>query len=169
MATLLQVQNIKKHYGTSTIFDGADFVVSDHQKIGVIGRNGAGKSTLLRIMTGEELPDDGEITRPSNLRLGYLEQHESFKDTETVIDYLMRKSEQPSWQCAKIASRFGLTQDLLEERASALSGGFQMRVKISAMLLKDPNLILMDEPTNFFFFFTQLMLENFLLSSRGAF
>lgn len=168
MATLLQVSHLNKTYGLRTILADAGFTVAEHDHIACIGRNGAGKSTLLRIVGGTEEADSGEVVLMPNARLGVVEQHDDFAPNESVISYLERKSGKPEWACAKIAGRFMLKNQLLAAPVLELSGGFQMRVKLSAMLLNDPNLLLLDEPTNFLDLQTQILLEAFLQTWNGA-
>lgn len=167
--TLLQLKGIQKTYGLHRVLDGVDLVVSEGQKIGLIGRNGAGKSTLLRIIAGQEEMEAGEIMKATGLRLGYLEQHEDFLVGETVLGYLERLSGKPEWQCAKIAGQFQLKHDRLQMEARALSGGYQMRVKLASVLLHEPDLLLLDEPTNYLDVQTQLLLEVWLQEYRGSF
>ncbi len=169
MSILLQVNNLKKSYGPHVILDGASFSVSEKQKIGVIGRNGAGKSTLFNIITSKEEADSGEATIYDRTNLGYLEQEDNFGETDTVILYLLEKSNKKEWTCAKIAASFELNKDLLDTRILDLSGGFQMRVKLALMLLKEPNLLLLDEPTNYLDLSTMLLLEKFLQNYKGAY
>lgn len=169
MATLLTIEKLNKAYGTRVIFADADLAVQEKQKIGVIGRNGAGKSTLLRMIVGEEEHDSGQIARHDIMRLGYLRQHDDCHVDETVLEYLERVTGKESWRCAKIAGRFDLKGDWLEKKVSALSGGYLMRVKLAMMLLAEPNLFLLDEPTNYLDVHTQLLLERFLRSYSGAF
>ncbi len=151
------------------ILDNADLMVNDGQKIGVIGRNGAGKSTLFKVLVGVEDYDEGELSLPDSTRIGYLTQHSEYEDGETVIDFLMRSSGKPDWECGKVAGGFQIKNELLEAVVTSLAGGYQMRVKLIAMLLKDPNLLLLDEPTNYLDLSTQILLENFLKSYNGSF
>ncbi len=167
--TLLQLQGIQKAYGLHRVLDGVDLVVSEGQKIGLIGRNGAGKSTLLRIIAGQEEMDGGEVMKANGLRLGYLEQHEDFLVGETVLEYLERVTGKPEWQCAKVAGQFQLKHERLRTAATALSGGYQMRVKLASVLLHEPDLLLLDEPTNYLDVQTQLLLEVWLQEYRGSF
>ena len=106
MPVLLQVSQICKAFGANTILDDATASFSSDQKIGVIGRNGAGKSTLCRIITGHEAADSGKIIANSELKLSYLEQHDTFQARESVLDFLMRTTGAESWQCAATAARF---------------------------------------------------------------
>jgi ATP-binding cassette subfamily F protein 3 len=160
--TLIQISQLHKHYGATVIFEDAQVAIQDDHKIGVIGRNGAGKSTLCRIILKEEEADAGEVALHPELRLSYLEQKDSFLPGETVLQFLMRYSQQADWRCGKIAGRFLLKNDLLERPVSALSGGFQTRVKLCAMLLREPNFLILDEPTNYLDLKTLLLLEEFL-------
>ena len=168
MATLLQITQACKSYGDQVLLDHADATISDSVKVGFIGRNGAGKSTLLRVLLGEEELDSGEVIRHPNLRLGYLRQHDPFKPDETVLEFLMRDSDQPDWKCGEVAGQFELKGAYLEGPIAKLSGGWQTRVKLAALLLHEPNLLLLDEPTNFLDLRTQILLEHFLQSHRSA-
>jgi ATP-binding cassette subfamily F protein 3 len=170
MATpLLQVKDLSKEYGGKIIFSGLSFSVFNKQKIGVIGRNGAGKSTMFRIVLGQEEADSGKIVESSEARIAHLKQENDFLDKETGLEYLIRTSHKEEWQCLKIASRFRFDSDQLAKPISKLSGGWQMRLKLSAMLLLEPNLFLLDEPTNYLDLGTILLLEDFLKSYNGGF
>jgi ATP-binding cassette subfamily F protein 3 len=162
MAVLLQIRDAYKSYGGQALLDGAEASITDDVKVGFVGRNGAGKSTLLKILLGEEELDRGEIIRHPRLSLGYLRQHDSFQPGETVLDFLMRDSQQPDWKCGEVAAEFELKGAYLDGPISVLSGGWQTRVKLAALLLHSPNLLLLDEPTNFLDLRTQILLEHFL-------
>ena len=169
MAPLLQVNNLEKEFGGKIIFSGLSFSIFAKQKIGVIGRNGAGKSTLFKIILGQEKADGGQIIISSDTVIGSIEQEDNFRSGETALEYLIRKSGRENWQCQKIANHFKFTAEQLEKSAAELSGGWQMRLKLSAMLLLEPNLFLLDEPTNYLDLGTVLLLEDFLKNYHGAF
>lgn len=169
MSILLQVNNLAKEYSGQKIFSDLSFAISEKQKIGVVGRNGAGKSTLFRIICGEEDADRGDLIFGSNTHLGYLKQTEDFLEEESAFDYLERNSTKPEWEIKKVAAKFELDQEKLNNPAKALSGGWRMRLKITAMLLKEPTLFLLDEPSNYLDLSTILLLEDFLRSYRGSF
>ncbi len=169
MSTLLQIDNLEMAYGTQTILDGANLSISVKQKVAVVGRNGAGKSTLFRLIVGEEEPTGGKISVHGNARIGYLTQHSPFGAGEKVMDFLTRYSGKESWNCAKIAARFQVRTELFEREVTSLAGGYQMRVKLIAMLAKEPNLLLLDEPTNYLDLSTLLLMEHFLRNYNGAF
>ncbi|MEM1312510.1 MAG: ABC-F family ATP-binding cassette domain-containing protein [Patescibacteria group bacterium] len=166
---LLQVRDISKSYGEKHLLEQASVSIVEKQKIGVIGRNGAGKTTLFKMILGDEEPDNGEIIKMPNLRLGYIQQHDPFLEGENVIDFLQRYTQKPDWECAKVASQFQLKNARLKDMITDLSGGYQMRVKLTAMLLAEPNLLMLDEPTNYLDLSTLILLEQFLKGFRGAF
>jgi ATP-binding cassette, subfamily F, member 3 len=162
MAVLLDIKHASKRYGDQVLLDRASATITDDGKVGFIGRNGAGKSTLLRVILGEEELDGGEVVRHSRLRLGYLRQHDPFLPGETVLDFLKRDSDRPDWKCGEVAGQFEIKGATLNGPVHALSGGWQTRVKLTALLLHEPNLLLLDEPTNFLDLRTQILLEHFL-------
>jgi ATP-binding cassette subfamily F protein 3 len=168
MSTLIQLRNIHKSHGDLVLFDGASAQFASRDKIGVIGRNGAGKTTLCKILLGEDDIDDGEVVRNPQLRLSHVEQKSPFREGETVLEFLTRYTEKEDWRCAKIAGRFQLRGAMLEQAVESLSGGFQTRVKLAAMLLTEPNFLILDEPTNYLDLRTLLLLERFLQDYRGG-
>lgn len=168
MGVLFQITNAHKSYGDQVLLDGATATISDNTKVGFVGRNGAGKSTLLRILLGEEELDSGEVARHPSLRLGYLRQHDPFQPGETGLDFLMRDSGQPDWRCGEVAGQFEIKGAYLNGPVKELSGGWQTRLKLAALLLHEPNLLMLDEPTNFLDLRTQILLEHFLRDYRGA-
>lgn len=168
MAVLLQLRDAEKSYGDQLLLDGAECTLYEDRKVGFVGRNGAGKSTLLRILIGEEELDSGEVVRNPNLRIGYLQQHDPFRPGESALEFFLRDSGQPDWKCGEVAGQFEIKGAYLEGPVSALSGGWQTRVKLAALLLHQPNLLILDEPTNFLDLRTQLLLENFLKGFNEA-
>ena len=169
MKILVQAQKIKKEYSGQTIFSGLSFTVSLKQKIGLIGINGSGKSTLFRIIAGLEEASDGQLIIHQDTHLAYLTQMEDWQDEETALDYLIRKAGCPDWEAKKLASRFQLDANKLSMRAESLSGGWRMRLRLCGVLLKQPNLLLLDEPSNYLDLNTLILLENYLKSYRQSF
>ena len=168
MAVLIQVRDAHKRYGDQILLDGAELSLVDDVKVGFIGRNGAGKSTLLRALLHNEELEKGEVIHHPSLRIGYLRQHDPFKAGESALDFLIRDSEQPDWRCGEVAGQFEIKGAYLEGPVKELSGGWQTRVKLAALLLHDPNLLMLDEPTNFLDLRTQILLEHFLRDFNKA-
>jgi ATP-binding cassette subfamily F protein 3 len=168
MKVLLQARGISKRFGALTVLDDASAAFGERMKVGMIGRNGAGKSTLCRILTGNEEPDDGEVVRSRDLRLGYLEQHDPWTPGEPVMEFLVRHTGREEWNCGKAAANFALKGALLEAPVDSLSGGYRTRVKLAAMVAMEPNFLLLDEPTNFLDLSTLLLLQEFLEEFPGG-
>ncbi len=166
---LLQLYNASKQYGSKVLFDRAQFSVNDNEHIGVIGPNGAGKTTLFKILVGEESLDTGEITKASGLRIGYLEQESDWTLRQIAEDYLVEKCIKPIWELKQIGLSMGLTEDHFGRPLSELSGGYRMRMKLVYLIGLEPDLMLLDEPTNFLDLESIIALENFLQDYKGAF
>lgn len=166
---LLEVNHLNKSYGKQVVVKDVSFVVGEGQKIALIGRNGSGKTTLMNMLTGAEERDSGDFKIFDRTRVGVIRQHEVLPGDVSVAVFLEQRTGKPVWTIAKLASEFGLHTDHLEKTAAQLSGGYQMRVKIVAMLLEEPNLLLLDEPVNYLDLNTLLLLEHFLKSYKGSF
>ncbi|MDG1950263.1 MAG: ATP-binding cassette domain-containing protein [bacterium] len=166
---LLEGQHLRKRYGLQTVLEDLSFLITEKQKIALIGRNGAGKSTLIKLITGAEEVDGGTVLLHAHTRLGIVKQHEVLPDDVSGLDYLVEKSGKADWEVQKLGASFGLTQEMLAKPPAALSGGYQMRVKLTDMLLGDPNLLILDEPVNYLDLQTLLLLEQFLQNFRGSF
>ena len=167
--SLLQVENISKIYGKQLVLDKVSFLVQEGKKIALIGRNGAGKSTLLKVILGEVMPDTGTSTFFDWARVGVIKQNEVLPNDINTLSSLEKITEKPSWDIKKIASKFQLYEEHLEKVPAELSGGYQMRVKLSALFLQEPNLLLLDEPVNYLDLNTLLLLEEVLANYRGSF
>ena len=169
MANLLQLKNGKKSFGPRSIFDEASFSIDADEKVGVIGPNGAGKSTLFKILVGEETMDSGEITRASGLRIGYLAQDDKWAVDATVEGFLETQTLTPLWDLKRMAPEFGLNLDHFPKLIRSLSGGYRMRVKLLYLVASQPDLMMLDEPTNYLDLETLVVLENFLQNTKSAF
>jgi ATP-binding cassette subfamily F protein 3 len=169
VSNLLQLQNGVKVYGARALFDAASFSVNQGEKVGVIGPNGAGKTTLFKILVGSESLDSGQIIRMNGLRLGYLAQEDHWSSEETVESYLSSQTMTPLWELKQLAPAFGLPLSRFTEKIASLSGGYRMRAKLLHLLASKPDLMLLDEPTNYLDLETLVVLERFLLESPSAF
>ena len=169
MENLIQLQNGSKAYGAKVLFDGASFSINEDEHVGVIGPNGAGKTTLFKALIGEEQLDSGEIIRSRGLRLGYLSQHDHWSPEETIEEYITRGATLPVWELQALGRGLGLEDAHYSRPIASFSGGYRMRAKLLKMLGAQPNLMLLDEPTNYLDLETLLVLEKFLQGFRGAF
>lgn len=166
---LLQLYNATKQYGAKVLFDQAQFSINENEHVGVIGPNGAGKTTLFKILAGEETLDSGEITKKNSLRIGYLEQESDWSVEQVAEDYLTEKCIKPIWDLKQIGLELGLTEDHFRSPLKDLSGGYRMRMKLLYLIGLEPELMLLDEPTNFLDLESIMALERFLQDYKGAF
>lgn len=169
MENLIQLQQGAKSYAAKTLFEGASFSINEGEHVGVIGPNGAGKTTLFRILSDEEQLDSGQVIRARRLRLGYLSQHDSWEPDETIESYLTRGSLLPIWELKALGRSLGLEEEIFSRPVLSLSGGYRMRAKLLRLIGGQPNLMLLDEPTNYLDLETLMVLEKFLQEYEGAF
>ncbi|MGE0633166.1 MAG: ATP-binding cassette domain-containing protein [Pseudobdellovibrionaceae bacterium] len=166
---LLQLHQGSKQYGPKILFDKAAFSVNDGEHIGVIGPNGAGKTTLFKILVGQEHLDSGDLIMAQKLRIGYLEQESEWPLDVTSEEYLAQNCTVPLWELKQLGQDLGLTETHFASPLKNLSGGYRMRMKLLGLIGQEPNLMLLDEPTNFLDLESVLALEKFLQSYQGAF
>lgn len=166
---LLQLHNGSKHFGTKVLFDAAAFAVNEGEHVGVIGPNGAGKTTLFKILVGQEQLDTGTLTKAKNLSVGYLEQESEWRLDLTAEQYLEQNCTKPLWELKQVGRDLGLDEAHFARPLHELSGGFRMRMKLLYLIGREPNLMLLDEPTNFLDLESVLALEKFLQGYSGAF
>lgn len=166
---LLQLYNGTKSYGPKVLFDHAQFSINENEHVGVIGPNGAGKTTLFKILVGQENLDSGEITKKNSLRIGYLEQESEWSLEQVAENYLSENCIKSIWELKQLGLGLGLTEQHFKMPLKSLSGGYRMRMKLLYLIGLEPELMLLDEPTNFLDLESILALENFLQDYKGAF
>ncbi len=166
---LLQLYKGSKQYGAKVLFDQAGFAINEGEHVGVIGPNGAGKTTLFKILVGQEHLDSGEITKMQGLRIGYLEQESEWSLSDLAESYLAQNCITPLWDLKQIGEGLGLTQEHFAKPMQELSGGYRMRMKLLYLIGLEPDLMLLDEPTNFLDLESILTLEKFLQNYKKAF
>ena len=135
-----------------------DFQRCDH--IGIVGRNGVGKTTFLDLLTGAVAPDSGFIDRGETLRIGYYRQQGmEFRPGDTVLDIV------PD---TRLLGHFLFPRDMWSTRVERLSGGEKRRLYLLTILLQEPNLLILDEPTNDLDIVTLNILEEYLKEFTGS-
>lgn len=166
---LLQLNQGFKQYGMKVLFDNARFAVNEGEHVGVIGPNGAGKTTLFKILVGQEQLDAGELITSKSLKVGYLEQESKEPLDKSAEEFLTETSITPVWELKQLGLELGLLEKHFAVPFHELSGGYRMRMKLLSLIGKEPNLMLLDEPTNFLDLESIMALENFLQGYKGAF
>ncbi|BBY36775.1 ABC transporter ATP-binding protein [Mycobacterium mantenii] len=151
MAHLLGAEAVHLEYPTQVVFDSITLGVNDGARIGIVGRNGDGKSSLLRLLTGQQRPDSGRVTRRSGLRVGALSQADTLDPDRSVGYTLVGDAAEHQWAGdARVRDVVaGLVSDIAWEAAvSTLSGGQRRRVQLARLLAGEWDVIALDEPTN---------------------
>lgn len=145
----LDIQNLTKSFGAQVLFKDISFSVAEGQKIGLVAKNGTGKSTLLSILTGREGYDSGNIIFRRELKIGYLEQAPKFDPQDTVLDacFNHKGDEARILRAKQILTQLKI--DDLGKTMGTLSGGQQRRVALANVILTEPDMFILDEPTNY--------------------
>ncbi|MDV3215777.1 ABC-F family ATP-binding cassette domain-containing protein [Mycobacterium avium] len=151
MAHLLGAEAVHLEYPTQVVFESITLGVNDGARIGIVGRNGDGKSSLLRLLTGEQQPDAGRVTRRSGLRVGALSQADTLDPDHSVGWTLVGDAAEHQWagdpRVRDVVA--GLVSDIdWRASVSTLSGGQRRRVQLARLLIGEWDVIALDEPTN---------------------
>jgi ATPase subunit of ABC transporter with duplicated ATPase domains len=172
MTTLMSTHSLQMSAGHLPLFDNLDLSIRSGDRIGLIGANGCGKSTLLALLAGQRQPHDGRIHKANPCRCEFVAQHlpvqlQALSTRAVLLDALANEADQ-AWQVDKMLTELQLAEQA-DLPVSALSGGQHTRLQIGRALLHQPNLLLLDEPSNHLDLPALLWLERFLLAWRGAF
>ncbi|TAE36076.1 MAG: ABC transporter ATP-binding protein [Sphingobacteriales bacterium] len=172
---ILEIDSVSKSFNNKTILDGFGYVFKKGDKIGLTGKNGTGKSTLLNLITQEILPDSGLVKKGETTVFGYYHQSGlSFEGGERVIDVVKNIAEFITMSDGKMISASQLLTHFLfppkkqHGFVSMLSGGEKKRLHLMKVLIKNPNFLILDEPTNDLDIDTLNVLEDFLETYPGV-
>jgi ATP-binding cassette subfamily F protein uup len=173
---LVNLENVSKSYGTTTVLQSVSLGVGDRDRIGVVGRNGGGKSTLLRMITGAEPPDSGRATVTGGLRIATVDQAGHLTAGATVRDLVVGDTAEHVWAgdtgVREVLTGLGLGASGLalglDTEVDRLSGGERRRVSLAAALVTDADLLVLDEPTNHLDIEGVTWLAEYLNRWRGA-
>ena len=146
--TLISAMGLGVRYGGRRVLHGVDLDIERGEIVTVVGPNGSGKSTLIRALVGAEKVSEGDVQRTKGLRIGYVPQRLVLDPTLpiTVTRFLNLPHRQPKTQIEKALQHAGVP-DLGGRQMSTLSGGQMQRVLLARALLNDPQLLVLDEPT----------------------
>jgi ATP-binding cassette subfamily F protein uup len=172
---IIEAKKVYKSYGDLVVLKGFDYTFSKGERIGIVGKNGVGKSTFLQILQGITQPDSGKINVGETIVFGHFSQEGLvYKKDMRVIEYLKTFAEQfplasgGSLSAAQFLELFLFTPDKQYTYLSALSGGEKKRLQLLTILFKNPNFLILDEPTNDLDLPTLAVLEQFLLDYAGC-
>lgn len=169
---MLQIDELSISYQGHPLFEEATFSIQEGERCGLVGRNGSGKSTLFRLLTGQETPDAGTISRPKNYIIGALSQHIHFTQPTLLAEAALglRPDEKDClYKAEKILFGLGFKEEDLERPPQDFSGGYQLRLHLAKVLISEPNCLLLDEPTNYLDIVSIRWFTRFLRQWRGEF
>ena len=172
---VLELINISKTYDNVKIIDKFNYVFKKGERIGVIGGNGVGKSTFLNILTQSESIDNGKVIIGETIKYGYFTQNgikfdENIRVIEclkNIADYIVM-SDSKKISASQLLEHFMFDRNLQNTRVKSLSGGEKRRLYLLTILMKNPNFLILDEPTNDLDLITLSKLEDFLIDYQGC-
>ncbi|HEX8427106.1 ABC-F family ATP-binding cassette domain-containing protein [Hymenobacter sp.] len=172
---IIEVQHLSKRFGDKVVLDNFSYVFKKKDRIGLVGPNGAGKTTLLNMLTKQLAPDSGTVDAGQTTVFGYYTQSElTFDPTQRVIDIVKEVAEVIEMADGSIVTASQFLQHFQFPPAqqytlvNKLSGGEKRRLQLLRVLIKNPNFLILDEPTNDLDIITLNILEDFLLQFAGC-
>ena len=172
---IFEARNLCKRFGDKVIIDGFNYIFARYDKLGIIGDNGVGKSTFIKILQQIEPLDSGELEIGETVKFGYYRQDfEKFDESKKVIDYIrdiaevIYFDEKTCYTASQFLSHFLFTPADQQKYIYKLSGGEKRRLYLAAVLMKKPNFLILDEPTNDLDILSLEILEDYLDKFKGC-
>lgn len=175
MSTLLTAQSLRVDTAFGTLFDSLSFTLKKGDRIGLLGDNGCGKSTLLKVLDGTDSPAAGTVSLAGHCLMARVEQHLPNAILPlTMLDAVLAQlpvAERDSlrWKAETLLAGMGFTPQDMMLHSATLSGGQHTRLLLARALIHEPDLLLLDEPSNHLDLPTMLWLEHFLQTWSGSF
>jgi len=180
--TIIELENISKSYGDKTLFNDFSYIFLKGDRIGFIGKNGCGKTTLMKIIAGITTPDSGNVKIGQTVKIGYYTQEIETENTgrisymdpeKKVIDYIRDTAEyvktpDGTASASQMLEKFLFPPYLQYAQIKRLSGGEKRRLNLLRVLMEEPNVLILDEPTNDLDIATLNILEDFLDDFEGV-
>lgn len=172
---IFEAHNVSKSFGDKRVLDNFSYVFSRYEKVGIIGRNGAGKSTFIKMLQGLVAPDSGHFDIGETVKFGYYSQEGiDFDENKRVIDAITELAEDivvndgTHYSPMQFLQHFLFTPADQQKYISKLSGGERSRLHLAAVLMRAPNFLILDEPTNDLDIMTLGILEDYLADFKGC-
>lgn len=172
---IIDCMDVDLRFGERKMLDKFSYKFTRGERIGIVGRNGVGKSTFLNLISGNLQPDSGVIEQGETLRIGYYTQRGmSFKPGQTVLECVqdiaevVKSSDGMNVSATTLLNRFLFPHETFTKRIDILSGGEQRRLYLLTVLMRNPNMLILDEPTNDLDIMTLNVLEEYLQEFKGS-
>ena len=171
MSTFLTAQSLTLSYTSSALFKELTLTINRGDKIGLIGHNGCGKSSLMKLLNGQIEPSEGHIAKANHCLMSYVEQHiPSALQNQSVLEVLAETlTADEHWRAELLLSELGFAESEWPMPVVNCSGGQQMRLLLARAIIDEPDLLLLDEPSNHLDLPSLLWLEQFLSRWKGSF
>lgn len=169
----IEIENVSKSFGDRKLFENFSYIFLRNDRIGIVGGNGCGKSTLLKIIMDEIKPDTGHIEIGTTVKIGYFSQMNEYLDeSQRVIDYVKETAEyimttQGRISASAMCEKFLFDSQMQYSLIGKLSGGEKRRLYLLHVLMEQPNVLILDEPTNDLDIKTMTILEDYLKTFDG--
>lgn len=173
---IFEAHNVSKSFGDIRILDDWSYNFARYEKVGIVGDNGAGKTTFIKLLLGLVQPDSGHFDIGQTVRWGYysqegitdLDERKKVIDAVTEIAEEIRIDEKTRLTARQFLNRFLFTSEDQQKYIHKLSGGEKRRLYLATVLMKQPNFLILDEPTNDLDIMTLTILEDYLASFKGC-
>ena len=172
---IFDAHSVSKRYGDKVILDDFNYVFARYEKLGIVGTNGVGKSTFIKLLIGEVKPDSGYFDIGETVKFGYYSQQGiAFNESKKVIDAVREIAEhitfdeKTSYSASQFLQRFLFSPTDQQKLIAKLSGGEKRRLYLATVLMKKPNFLILDEPTNDLDIRTLEVLEEYLDNFKGC-
>ena len=172
---ILEINNLDFSFPDQTILRDFSYIFKKGEKCGIVGKNGTGKSTLLKLIMGELKPDGGKITAGQTIQFGYFAQDGmKVKGNRRIIDIVKEQADMIRMEtgnyigASQFLNHFGFKYEQQYTYYEDLSGGEKRKLHLLITLLRNPNFLILDEPTNDFDIDTLNLLEDFLYNYKGC-
>ncbi len=173
---IFEAHDVCKSFGDKVILDRWSYTFARYEKVGIVGANGVGKSTFIKLLLGELTPDSGRFDIGETVRWGYYSQEgmTGFDEKKKVIDAVreiaedVRIDDKTRLTASQFLSHFLFTPETQQKYIYKLSGGERRRLYLATVLMRSPNFLILDEPTNDLDIVTLSVLEDYLVNFHGC-
>ena len=170
----IEINNLSKSIDGKVLFSNFNYNVKRFDRLGFVGKNGSGKTTLFRTILNEVKPDSGDVIIGETVKIGYFRQENKINDSNVrIIDYVKTFGEsiettEGVLTASQLLENFMFTKNMQYMPISTLSGGEKRRLQLMCVLITNPNVLFLDEPTNDLDIYTLELLEDYLEKFKGA-